>query len=88
MRLTSFAPGLARKLASVLEALLLRGGRQRVAGAPKLIGVRNKLAETVQQIDALIGEEGSPEAAGSWRGKYWRSLGSIPKPGFELSADH
>lgn len=49
----------------VLEAMLLLGGRQRVAGAQKLIGVRNKLAETVQQIDALIGEEGSPQTAGS-----------------------
>jgi hypothetical protein len=50
---------------NVLEALLLLGGRQQVAGAQKLIGVRNKLAEAVRQIDALFGEEGSPQSAGS-----------------------
>lgn len=49
----------------VLEALLLLGGRQRIAGEQKLIGVRNKLAEAVRQIDALIGEEGSAQSAGS-----------------------
>jgi hypothetical protein len=41
----------------VLDVLLILGGRQRVAGAQKLIGLRNKLAETIQQIDALISEE-------------------------------
>lgn len=44
----------------VLEALLVLGGRPRVAGAQKLIGVRNKLVQTVEQIDALIGEEEEP----------------------------
>jgi hypothetical protein len=41
----------------VLDVLLVLSGRQRIAGAQKLIGVRNKLAETVEQIDALIGDE-------------------------------
>jgi hypothetical protein len=31
-------------------------GRQQVAAAKKLVDVRNKLAETIQQVDELMGE--------------------------------
>ncbi len=44
----------------VLEVLLVLAGRQQIAGAQKLVSVRNKLAETVEQIDALIGGEAAP----------------------------
>ncbi len=44
----------------VLEVMLVLAARQQIAGAQKLIGVRNKLAETVEQIDALIGGEAAP----------------------------
>lgn len=33
------------------------GGRRQAAGLQKLIGVRDKLAETAQQIDAIIDED-------------------------------
>jgi hypothetical protein len=44
----------------VLEVLLVLGGRQRVAATQKLLGVRRTLTETVEQIDALIGEDADP----------------------------
>ena len=34
-------------------------GRQQVAAAKKLVDVRNKLAETIKQVDELMGENGS-----------------------------
>jgi hypothetical protein len=37
--------------------LLILAGRRRTVAAQNLVGVRNKLAETVEQIDALLGEE-------------------------------
>jgi hypothetical protein len=36
-------------------------GRRQVAAAKKLVDVRNKLAETIQPVDELMGE-GSPKA--------------------------
>lgn len=36
-------------------------GRWQVAAAKKLVDVRNKLAETIQQVDELMGD-GSPKA--------------------------
>jgi hypothetical protein len=41
----------------VLHVLLVLGGRQRVAAAERLTGLRDKLAETLHQIDALITED-------------------------------
>lgn len=38
----------------VLQVLLILGGRQRVAAAERLVGFRDKLAETLQQVDSLI----------------------------------
>jgi hypothetical protein len=42
----------------VLEVLLNLAGRQHIVAAQKLVDVRNKLAETVEQIDTLM-EEGN-----------------------------
>ena len=42
----------------VLEVLLLLAGRQQIATAKKLVDARNKLAETVRQIDELMEEAG------------------------------
>ena len=47
---------LIRHSDDVLEVLLLLAGRQHIVAAQKLVGVRNKLAETVEQIDTLMGE--------------------------------
>jgi hypothetical protein len=35
---------------------LILAGRQQIVAAQKLVDVRNKLAETVEQIDTLMGE--------------------------------
>jgi hypothetical protein len=47
---------LIRHSDDVLEVLLILAGRQPTVAAQKLVDVRNKLAETVEQIDALMGE--------------------------------
>ena len=52
---------LIRNSDEVLDVLLLMAGRQQVAAAKKLVDVRNKLAETIQQVDELMGE-GSPKS--------------------------
>ena len=52
---------LIRNSDEVLDVLLLLAGRQQVAAAKKLVDVRNKLAETIQQVDELMGE-GRPKA--------------------------
>ena len=52
---------LIRNSDEVLNVLLLMAGRQQIAAANKLVDVRNKLAETIQQVDELMGE-GSPKA--------------------------
>jgi hypothetical protein len=46
---------LIRHSDEVLEILLLLAGRQQIAAAKKLVDVRNKLTETVRQIDELMG---------------------------------
>lgn len=38
------------------DVLLVLGGRRRVAAVQKLIGARNKLEDTIEQIDALFGD--------------------------------
>jgi hypothetical protein len=43
----------------MLDVFLVMAGRQQIAVANKL--VRNKLAETLQQVDELMGE-GNPKA--------------------------
>ena len=48
---------LIRNSDEVLDVLLLMAGRQQIAAAKKLVDVRNKLAETIQQVDELMGEE-------------------------------
>jgi hypothetical protein len=40
----------------VLEVLLVLAGRQHIAAAQRLLDVRNKLAETVELVDTLMGE--------------------------------
>jgi hypothetical protein len=45
---------------TVLQVLLILGGRQRVAAAERLTGLRDKLAETLQQVDVLIAEDCNP----------------------------
>ena len=45
---------LIRHSGPVLEVVLILGRRQEVAVAQKLLDVRNKLAEAVEQIDALL----------------------------------
>ena len=47
---------LIRHSDDVLEVLLILAGRQPIVAAQKVVGVRNKLAETVEQIDRLMGE--------------------------------
>lgn len=47
---------LIRHSDEVLDVFLLMAGRQQIAAAKKLIDVRNKLAETIQQVDELMGE--------------------------------
>jgi hypothetical protein len=41
----------------VLAVLLTMAGRQHICAAQKLADARNKLAETVEQIDALMGKD-------------------------------
>ena len=47
---------LMRHSDDVLEVLLILAGRQPIVAAQTLVGARNKLAETVEQLDALLGE--------------------------------
>ena len=47
---------LIRHSDNVLEVLLFLAGRHQIVAAQKLVEVRNKLAETVEQVDALMGE--------------------------------
>jgi hypothetical protein len=47
---------LIRHSDDVLEVLLNLAGRQHIVAAQKLVDVRNKLAETVEQIDTLMGK--------------------------------
>jgi hypothetical protein len=46
---------LIRHSDEVLEALLVLAGRQQIATANKLVDVRDVLAETVEQLDKLMG---------------------------------
>jgi len=46
---------LIRHSEDVLAVLLIMAGRQQIMAAQKLVDVRNKLAETVGQIDKLMG---------------------------------
>jgi hypothetical protein len=41
--------------------LLILAGRQRVVAAQRLVDVRNKLAETVEEVDAIWGEGNSTQ---------------------------
>ena len=45
---------LIRHSDDVLESLLLLAGRQQIVTTKKLVDARNKLAETVRQIDELM----------------------------------
>lgn len=45
---------LIRHSDDVLEVLLILAGRQQAVAVQRLVDVRNKLAETVEQIDALM----------------------------------
>jgi hypothetical protein len=47
---------LIRNSDDVLAILLILAGRRQVLAAQRLIDVRNRLAETIQQIDAMMGE--------------------------------
>ena len=58
---------LIRHSDEVLDALLLMAGRQQIAAAKKLVDLRNKLAETIQQVDELMGE-GRPRGEGAGKG--------------------
>ena len=46
---------LIRNSDHVLAVLLILAGRQHVVAAQKLLDVRNKLAETVEEVDAIMG---------------------------------
>jgi len=46
---------LIRHSDDALTVLLILAGRQHTVAAQKLVDVRNKLAETVEQIDTLMG---------------------------------
>ena len=45
---------LIRHSDGVLQVLLILAGRQQTVAVQRLVDVRNKLAETVEQIDAVI----------------------------------
>ena len=55
---------LIRHSDEVLDVLLLMAGRQQIAAAKELVDVRNKLAETIQQVDELM-SEGKPRGEGA-----------------------
>ena len=48
---------LIRHSDDVLAVLLILAGRQQVVVAQRFVDMRNKLVETVEQIDALMGAE-------------------------------
>jgi hypothetical protein len=50
---------LIRNSDDVLTVLLILAGRQQVLAVQRLIDLRNKAAETVEQVDAILGE-GNP----------------------------
>jgi hypothetical protein len=50
---------LIRNSDDVLTVLLILAGRPQVAAAHRLIDLRNKLVETVEEVDAILGE-GNP----------------------------
>jgi hypothetical protein len=50
---------LIRHSDDVLAVLLTLAGRQEVVTAQRLVDVRNKLAETIEQVDAMM-QEGQP----------------------------
>src|SRR5208282_227812 len=50
---------LIRHSDEVLEILLLLADRPQIAAAGKVVVARDKLAQTVQQIDELLGEHGN-----------------------------
>jgi len=52
---------LFRHFDDVLEVLLHLAGRQQIATAKNLVDARNKLAETVRQIDELMAEAGGAQ---------------------------
>jgi hypothetical protein len=47
---------LIRNSDDVLAVLLILAGRRQVLAAQRLVDVRNKLAETIRQVDAMMGE--------------------------------
>jgi hypothetical protein len=48
---------LIRHSDGVLTVLLILAGRRQVAAARRLVDVRNKLAETVEEVDAMMGAD-------------------------------
>jgi hypothetical protein len=46
---------LMRRSDAVVAVLMMLAGRQQVIAAQRLIDVRNKLLETVEQVDAIMG---------------------------------
>jgi hypothetical protein len=48
---------LIRHSDDVLAVLLILAGRQQVVAVQKLVDVRNKLAETIEQVDAMMQED-------------------------------
>src|SRR4051812_47320501 len=51
---------LIRNSEFVLEVLLVLGGRKRTAAAQRLLGLRDTLAEAIEQFDALMSEDSGP----------------------------
>ena len=47
---------LIRHSDDVLAVLLILAGRQQAVAAHRLIDIRNKLAKTVEEVDAMIGQ--------------------------------
>lgn len=47
---------LIRNSDDVLAVLLILAGRRQVMAAQRLVDVRNRLAETIQQVDTMMGE--------------------------------
>jgi hypothetical protein len=52
---------LIRHSDDVLTVLLILAGRQQVAATQRLIEVRNRLVEMVEEVDAMLGEGGSTQ---------------------------
>jgi len=53
---------LIRNSDDVLTVLLILAGRQQIVAVQRLIDLRNKLAETIDQVDAILEEDNTTQS--------------------------